>query len=246
MNQFEDAVGAAFSAGARPKNIGTLGERTLHLVLKNYLEPNPAFHEVNLGNYYADILNDRGVFEIQTRQFNKLRAKLDFFLKEHPVTIVYPIAYRKWLLWVDELTGEVTKRRLSPRRGGFCDVFPELYRIKSYLSHDSLRILIIRLDLEEYRLLNGWSEDRKRGSWRKDRIPVSVHDELLLSSARDYAKLIPDTLGESFTSREFSNAAKISLPSARTALNILNAMGTVKRVGKQSNSFLYKRSPSSD
>jgi len=242
MDRFDDACSQTFSSDNRAKGIGTLGERTLHSVLKNYLEPDPVFHEVRVGKYYADILNSNGIFEIQTRHFNKLRAKLAAFLSEHSVTIVYPIAYRKWLLWIDEQTGEATKRRLSPKRGGFCDIAPELYRIKSYLSHDNLRIRIIRLDMEEYRLRNGWSEDRKRGSWRKDRIPVSIHDELILSSPSDYAKLIPDTLEGAFTSRDFSKAANISLSCAQTALNILNALGTVHRVGKQSNSFLYERS----
>jgi hypothetical protein len=240
MDSIEKAVIAAYSSDNGPGGIGTLGEKTLHSALKNYLEPDPAFHEVRIGNHYADIFNGHGVFEIQTRHFNKLRQKLDSFLKEYPVTIVYPVAYHKWLLWVDERTGEVTKRRLSPKRGGFCEIFPELYRIKNYLPHNNLRILIIRLDMDEYRLLNGWSEDRKRGSRRQDRIPVSVHDELLLSSPADYAKLVPETLEEPFTSRDFSKAAKISLSAARTALNILNSLGTVKRVGKRSNSYLYE------
>jgi hypothetical protein len=162
-------------------------------------------------------------------------------LPDQPVTIVYPIAYQKWLLWIDEETGEVTKRRLSPRRGAAYDIFPELYRIKSYLSHRNLRIHIMRIDMEEYRLLNGWSDDRKKGSWRMDRIPVGIHDELMLSSRCDYLKLIPESLAEPFTSRDFAKAARISAGNAQTALNILNDLGSVRRIGKISRAFAYER-----
>lgn len=63
------------------KGIGTLSEKTLHAVLKNYYEPDENKHEVAIDGYYADIFNDSGIIEIQTRQLNKLRDKLAVFLK---------------------------------------------------------------------------------------------------------------------------------------------------------------------
>ena len=72
--------------------IGTLGEKTLHAVLKYYFEPYEDNQEIKLGKYIADIVGENGVIEIQTQNFNSLRNKLENFLEFCDVVIVYPIA----------------------------------------------------------------------------------------------------------------------------------------------------------
>ena len=89
------------------KGIGTLSEKTLHAVLKLYYEPDEDKHEVAMSGYYADIYNDKGIIEIQTRQLNKLRDKLSVFLQDYHVTVVYPLPFNKWLSWVNPDNGEV-------------------------------------------------------------------------------------------------------------------------------------------
>ena len=111
--------------------IGTLKEKTLHAVLKNFYEPDISCHEIKIGRFVADILHENQVVEIQTRNFNSMRKKLDNFLKLYTVTIVYPIVYTKWLYWIDETTGEISSKRKSPKRGCFYDAFYELYKIKT-------------------------------------------------------------------------------------------------------------------
>lgn len=221
--------------------IGTLGEKTLHSVLKSYFEPDAACHEIKIGRYVADILNDNGVIEIQTRQFSALRQKLAFFLEQSIVTVVYPVAETKWLFWIDEVTGEVTKRRKSPKIGKPHEVFYELYSIRSLLSHPRLRLCIVLLELEEYRTLNGWSRDKKKGSTRYDRIPVDIAGELHIDSVDDYIKLIPETLGDCFTVKDFKAASGLSLYSAGLALNVLYTVGAVVRTGKKGNAYVYER-----
>lgn len=233
----------------REKNsnkIGTLGEKTVHAVLKYYLEPSETLHEQKIVSYYADIARELDnekteIVEIQTGNFNVLRKKLDCFLTFANVTIVYPIPYRKWISWIDEETGEVTKKRKSPKMGSFYMVFPELYKIKSYLKNPNLNIQLLLIDMEEYRLLNGWSVDKKKGSSRHDRIPVALEEELVLQSAEDYQVFVSDGLPEKFTSKEFQKASKLTLSKAQTALNILYYMGVVERVGKQGNAYIYRR-----
>lgn len=99
--RFETARQAILNQEARIGGIGTLGEKALHAIVKHYLETDPANHERKLGSFVVDILADGHIYEIQTRQFNKLNAKLAAFLPDYPVTIVYPIPARKWLLWID-------------------------------------------------------------------------------------------------------------------------------------------------
>lgn len=62
------------------KGIGTLSEKTVHAVLKNFYETDPAHQEIPVENYVADILRDGEIIEIQTRSLNAMRRKLDCFL----------------------------------------------------------------------------------------------------------------------------------------------------------------------
>ena len=140
------------------------------------------------------------IIEIQTRSFDRMRPKLERFLPLYPVTIVYPIPYCKHVFWIDEETGEISGGRKSPLKGSPYLAFKELYRIKAYLQDPNLTIRLTFLNMEEYKLLNGWSRDKKRGSVRYDRIPVSIEGEMEFTCAQDYVQLIPYDLPEPFTS----------------------------------------------
>lgn len=236
--RFEIAKSIIYAPGAPA--IGTLGEKTTHAVLKDYYCTPGAQKEVKIGAHYADIVDGSAIIEIQTRGFDKLRGKLDALLPEYQVRIVYPLPSVKWLAWIDGESGVVTKKRRSPKRGTPFSAFAELYKIKMYLKHPNLSLCIAMLDMEEYRNLNGWSADRKRGSSRHDRIPVALVDEIIIESAADWRKLIPQALEAQFTARDFETAAKISLSNARTALNVLTYVEAVERVGKQGNAIIYQ------
>lgn len=223
------------------EGIGTLSEKTMHAILKNYFEPNMSNQEIKVGRKYADIYNENGIIEIQTKQFNKLRDKLNEFLPKYKVTIVYPIAYNKWIYWIDNNTGEVTKGRKSPKTGEANDAFLELYKIKNFLKDRNLSICIMLLHIEEYRDLNGWSKDRKKGSHCIDRIPMKIEKEIMINTIEDYGKLIPQNIDEEFTSKDYSLGAKIKRGTAQTALNVLTYLKQVERVGKKGNTIIYKK-----
>ena len=74
--RFEAACRAA-AARERTGGIGTLAEKTLHAVLKRYIEPDERFHEVQVGSFVADVFRDERIFEIQTGSFTPLRPKLE-------------------------------------------------------------------------------------------------------------------------------------------------------------------------
>ena len=236
---FNQAAARILGREHEEHGIGTLGEKTLHAIIKNYVEPDEDYHEVPLEGYVADVYREGHVIEIQTANFNTMRRKLATFLPLFPVTIVYPIPATKWLRWTDEETGEVTERRKSPKRGTPQAIFRELYKIKNFLSEPNLSIHILMIDMEEFRLLNGWSKDRKKGSCRHDRVPVGLVEELHLERVEDYRMLIPPEL-EQFDSKEYAKACRITVKHAQIALNILYYLGVVERVGKRGNSFLYE------
>lgn len=221
--------------------IGTLSEKTVHSVLKKFYDSNSNNHEIKIDGYVADICNGEEIIEIQTRSFDRLRKKLSVFLDLYPVTIVYPIPYIKWIRWVDPQTGEITQPRKSPRRGTPYTIFPELYKIKGFLENPNLHIRIVLLNMEEYRFLDGWSQDKKKGSTRCDRIPTDLIEEIYISEAKDYKKLIPESLDREFTSKDYKKASGLSSGAANTAVNILNHVGAIERIGKKGRLYLYTR-----
>ena len=97
QTELESAIRKTLDKQVSRKGIGTLGEKTLHSVLKLYFEPDEDKHEVALDGYFADIYNQTGVIEIQTRQLNKLRDKLAVFLNHYPVTVLDPYPYNNWI-----------------------------------------------------------------------------------------------------------------------------------------------------
>lgn len=237
--QFEWAKEQVIGRERQRLGIGTLSEKTVHAILKHYYAPNEDMHEIPIENYVADIYTGAEIIEIQTGQFNRMREKLDTFLKEYPVTIVYPIPRQKWLIWIDEENGELSKPHKSPAKGTPYQAFKELYKIKMFLKNPNLRLKFALIDMEEYRLLNGWSADKKKGSCRYDRVPSRLAEEVSIENVRDYLQFIPYELQEPFTSEQFAKAAHIRRPLAQTALNILTYVECVERVGKAGSSYLY-------
>lgn len=242
--QFEDACNLIINRERERTSIGTLSEKTLHSVLKHTFEPDQRKQEIKIGTFYADIKNDKGIIEIQTRNFNALRKKLDFFLQDYTVTIVYPIACEKWLVWLDPTTGEVTKKRKSPKKGSIYHAFSELYKIKFFLVHPNIRIHIVLLDIIEYRSLDGWSKDKKKGASRYDQLPEKIIDIIELNSIKDYEKFIPHELPMHFTTKDYKKVSGLNLSSSQIAINVLKHIGVIIPVGKQGNTIIYKRATS--
>lgn len=236
---FEEAKNKIIGRSHSDKGIGTLAEKTLHAVLKMYYEPDEDNHEVAIDGYFADIYNEHGIIEIQTRQLNKLRDKLSVFLNEYQVRIVYPMPYEKYLSWIEPETGRIASRRKSPKRCTMYDAMYELYKIKAFLKNPNLKVTLLLIDMEEYKFLNGWSRDKKRGGVRYDRIPVGIRRIIELDCPQDYMQFVPEGLENGFTSADFANVAHIDRQTAASVLAMLNYMEQVKRVGKTGNAYIY-------
>lgn len=240
QDRFEQAVLQAAGSIRERSGIGTLTEKTVHAIVKYYYEPDRSRHEIAIEKNVADIFTGSEIIEVQTRSLYRLKEKLERFLPLFPVTVVYPMVYHKWLCWIDEETGEISKRRKSPKTGTFYEAFRELYTIQPFLKEPGFQLRLLMMDVEEYRLLNGWSRDRKRGSTREDRIPTRLEEEVELKCPRDYLLFLPMELPETFTSGDLAKAAKISRELAGITLKVLTGLSVVERVGKKGNSILYQ------
>jgi hypothetical protein len=108
-----------------------------------------------------------------------------------------------------------------------------------FLKHPNLKLKLVMIDIEEYRLLNGWSKDKKKGSVRYDRLPIRIESEMDIDIVEDYLQLVPYDLPDEFTVKDYAKATKITEGRASTAVNILYYVGVIQRVGKKGNAFIY-------
>lgn len=237
---FDEISDLLLSREKEENGFGTLQEKTIHEVIKDFYCYDHDFQEQKRGRYIADIAIGDEIWEIQTKAFHKLRGKLDAFLQKYHVTAIYPVPVEKKIYWLDQETGKITGGRRSPKRGSAYDVFRELYAIRPYLSNPNFSVHVFLMDMEEYKLLNGWSRDKKKGSSRYDRLPGSLRDIVRLERKSDYLYFLPESLPEEFTSLDLAKCAHISGDTARTCLLILRDLEIVELIGKKGRLNLHR------
>ncbi len=235
-SSFAAACRAVEAVGRVDQGVGTLGEKTLHAVLKRMIEPDMSRHEVKLGRYTADVLNERGVFEVQTRNLHKLKPKLTALLPYYPVTVVMPVIETKWLLTMDPETGELRERRKSPKRGKPAAILPDLAYIKPLLRDPRLSFLLVRLEGEELRKL---TPGRRKPVTPLEFAPTKFLGTVRLRTAADYAALLPQDLPEEFTARELAGALGLPAGQGSAAANVLSCLGVLRHTGTRGKAYLY-------
>lgn len=246
QDAFRRAATTIYTHNPEKAGIGTQGERMLHAIIKHYLAPDSASHEVKIGRNIVDAMVGEHIYEVQTRRFDRLKNKLEALLPIHKITIVYPIAARKTVAWLDPKTGELSKGRLSPKKGKVQDALYELFWIREFLTHPNLSIRILLCEMQEYRTLTGSGKDKKRHAPRAERIPGALLDDLTLSSPSDYAALLPETLTD-FTTKDLASAWRVYPECARRGIHVLCELGILTYAGKRGREKLYqKREESSD
>ncbi len=234
---FAAACRAVQETGRVEQGVGTLGEKTLHAVLKRMIEPDMSRHEVKLGRYTADVLNEHGVFDVQTRNLHKLKPKLTALLPYYPVTVVVPVVETKWLLMMDPETGELRERRRSPKRGRAAAILPDLAYLKPLLKDPHLSFLFVRLEGEELRKP---SQSRWRSATPLEFAPTRFLGTVRLQTADDYAALLPPDLPDEFTARELAKALGLPVRQGSAAANVLAFMGAIRRTGTKDRAYLYE------
>ncbi len=224
--------------------IGTLAEKTIHAVLKHFYAGAPEYEERRVllsSGFVADVARPEGVYEIQTRHFYMLKKKLAAFLAVTPVTIVYPVVHRKTLRWVDPTDGTIR----APRKTGKVDfgyrVLEELYGLGDLFPHEGLSVKLALLEVEEFKLLDGYGPDRKIRASRSDGFPQDLVAEVDLRCPADYAYFLPATLPEVFTSADYASACKIPRARAQACVRVLTSLGVITRVPSGGRGYSYRR-----
>lgn len=249
--KFRAACGKLASTERTRGTIGTIGEKSLHAVLKWYYETDGTCHEIPVGSYVADIVGEHGIIEIQTRNFIRLKPKLAELLTAANVTVVYPIIRQKRIINISAETGEVTSLRKSPRHGSIYTSVRELYAIRELLSNPHLTLRMPILSADEARVFGVKTKRRRKqhtrmGEYVSDIIPNDIIDEITLSNPQDYDIFIPPALKgqpEGFNSPNFADAAQIDIYSARRILNILANLELIEVKGTNGRFKIYSICP---
>ena len=216
------AVYQSSDASGAGRSIGTLGEKSMHSVLKWYYEPDGSRHEQKVGDYVADIVGENGVTEIQTRGLAPLKGKLTALLELCRVTVVHPVIVSRRIVSVDGATGEVISVRKSPKHGSLYTEIRALYPLRELLSDGNLTLRLPLLTADEIRTFGVSTRRRKkqrtrRGEYVSDTVPTDIIDEITLAETSDYSILIPEGLPAIFGAKEFASAAGTDEDSARRA-----------------------------
>lgn len=236
-------------------HIGTLREKRLHAAIKRYLCPIDACHERPVGDLLmgeedseapvkkrrmvADILTDGHIMEVQTGGFFPLKQKVGWYLTHTPcrVTVVHPIPAVRYLSWIDPEDGSIISRRKSPKRGRVRDVAKELYWLSDFIGDPRFSLRLLLIELEEYRMADGWSRDGKRGSNRYERFPTALLGDITLRSPADYAAYflpaplsVPDSDGEYplFTAAVYAKESGIRGKATYSTVHLLEKLGLVE------------------
>ena len=234
-------------------HIGVLREKRLHAAIKLYLCPDEACHERPVADLLfeegevsakkrrmvADILMDGHILEVQTGGFFPLKEKIVWYLTHTPcrVTVIHPIPAVKYLSWINPEDGSIISRNKSPKRGRVKDVAKELYWVSEFIGNPRFSIRLMLVEVEEYRMADGWGRDGKRGSNRYERFPTALLGDVTLATPADYAAYflpdflsLPDTEGNYpvFTAAEYARATGIRGRATYSVMHLLEKLGLVR------------------
>lgn len=216
--------------------VGILNEKQIHATLKSYFAATLFDKEIKIGSYFADLVTENGIFEIQTANFSYLVPKLNTFLKASHVTIVYPFHKKSRLNYVDKATGEILSSGRNVTASDMTDFFLELYRIRQYLNDPNLTVCIADIAVENLRYCA--KDMKRRKTDRKVAVPTSLLRLTFLEDRDSYRCFIPEGLPETFTLKEFRKCMRSG--DASIAIKILQYVGVIDYIGKRGNEYLYK------
>jgi hypothetical protein len=230
---------AADHGAPAANGIGTLGETSLHAALKAWYARPGDLLEVPVDGFVVDVVRGPLLIEIQTGNFASIKGKLTTLTGCHPVRVVHPIAYEKWIVRMTADGQERLGRRKSPKRGRMVELFDELVRFPHLVQQPGFSIEVLMTQEEEIRWNDGRGSWRRRGWSIHDRRLLDVLDRTLLSSPAEYAELLPPSLPLPFTSRDLGRALGVRRRLAQRMTYCLRKMGALEVVGKRGNALLY-------
>lgn len=213
-------------------------ENTLHQYLKDMITKDSSCQEIKVGSYYADVKIGNKVYEIQTRYLYKLKDKLEYYLKcGYDIEVIYPLVEHKSCQYI--LDGVIQKTTKRSTVGKIQDSLYEIYSIREFIGKINIKIVV--LDLIDYRIVKSENAVTRRNSTASDKIPAQISNILELRESRDFIKMVPASLKEEFTSKNFLADSKMNKAYVGYALRVLEDTGVIVRDGHVGRFIRYRR-----
>lgn len=213
---------------------------TLHQQLKLHYVDDESRHEVDLGDYRIDAIDDQDrLIEIQCASLLAIRDKIRKLTKKHQVVVVKPLAARKKLLKKARRNGKVISSRYSPARQSFSYVFLELVHFTSAFPSPNLQLDVLLTEQEEIRV------PPKKRTWRRkhsvqDRRLVEVQDTISLKTTMDLWTNLQADVPDVFTTADLASGSDMPRWLAQKAAWCFRKMKFFEVCGKRGNSIEYR------
>ena len=221
--------------------IGLLNEKSLHSALKHWYARPGDLLEFRLDGYIVDILRGDHVIEIQTGNFASIKRKMRDLSSRHRVTLIYPVAYERWIVEVPRPLSGAIVRRKSPKRQAVHQLFEELVSFPDLLNCPNFSIEVVSIQEEQLRRYDRqWRGNRR--TWRiVERRLLSVLERFVFEAPQDLWQLIPRTLPDPFDTSHLASVLGYSRWFAQKIAYCLRQSGVIAAIGKRGNSVVYSR-----
>ena len=216
-------------------------ESSLHSSIKKWYFVEGDRIEAKVDDFIVDIVRGDLLIEIQTASFSAIKPKLRCLLQGHKVHLVYPIPRKKWIVHRSMSNGEITGRRMSPKKGSLYDLFSELIRISDLFHIGNLSIEVLMIEVEEIWCNDGKGSWRRKGASIEDRKLIRVFESEVFEHKADFLKFLPKDLPDPFSNRDLAENLGLPVNQSRRMTYSLRKIGTITQVGKNRNQMLFTR-----
>ena len=220
---------------------GSGRESSLHSAIKKWYSLEGDKLEAKVDSFIVDIVRGDLLIEIQTANFSTIKPKLRCLLQGHKVRLVYPIPKKKWIVHRSMSNGEITGRRMSPKKGSLYDLFSELIRISDLFHIGNLSIEVLMIEVEEIWCNDGKGSWRRKGASIEDRKLIRVFERRIFEHKADFLRFLPQDLPDPFSNKDLAESLGLPVNQSRRMTYSLRKIGTMTQVGKNRNQMLFTR-----
>ena len=215
-------------------------ESSLHKELKQLYAPGEEFTEVLVDGYRIDAIADGRLIEIQAASLSSLVPKVKQLLEVHELTVVKPLAAKKFIIKRKSVKGAILSERFSPKKESVLSLFDELVHFGKIFPHPNLRIEVLLTEQKEVRV-----PQKKRRRYSKDYRVISreltaIQSRISVETALDLIGLLPACPDEPFTTQQLSKSCNIPRWLAQKIAYCLRHAGGIVQDGKAGNAFVYR------
>lgn len=219
--------------------INIKNESSLHNDIKYWYGTEGDRYEAYCDGYIIDMIRGEQLIEIQTGNFSAIKPKIYNLITSHKIKLIYPIITEKWISLIDNDTNECIRKRKSPLKKDFINIFDELVSMPELILNDNFSIELIQIKMEELRCNDGKGSWRRKGISIMDKKLLEVNNTIELNENKDFLKLFQCKLPNQFTNKELAKLANINLSLARKATYCLTRMKLLESSGKRGRENLY-------